>query len=157
MQQLARAGKARICGSGDLSLLLLGDGGLLQVVSDSVDVLAVGALGTVGLLLLKLLNLLLGGLNVLVAELAFVQFSDPFRSGYTYTLSLGSLVILPVVELGADLLDDAGNLVAAHGRLNAHKGAVLDDRGRAVEALGGSSSRSSRGTTLLALLSLLGS
>lgn len=150
MQQLARADefKRELCE--DLGLRLLGDGSLLHVVGGLVDILAIGAVGTVGLLLVELLNLLLGGINVLVAKLALGFFST--EAGWkTYALCLGSLVILPVVKLGPNLFNNSGNIVAAHGRVNVHKGTVLNNRGRAVEALG----TSSGGASLLALLALL--
>ncbi len=70
----------------------------------------------------------------------------------SYLLGLGSLFGLPAVELGLDLLNDAGDVLGAHRRVNSHGRAVLDNGGRAVVALGGSGS-----TDLLALLALLGS
>src|SRR5690348_10808462 len=72
--------------------------------------------------------------------------------GTTYALSLLSLVGLPVVQLSSDLLNDAGNVGAAHGGVEADEGTVLYNRRGTVEELGGGS-----GAALLALLALLGS
>ena len=70
----------------------------------------------------------------------------------THAVGLGNLVRLPVVELGLDLLNNSGNIIRAHGRINAHRSAVLNNGRRAVEGLGRAGS-----TALLSLLALLGS
>jgi hypothetical protein len=65
----------------------------------------------------------------------------------TYTLGLGSLILLPVGKLGLDLLDQLGNVLLAHGRVKRQERAVLNNGRGAVESL--------LGTTGLALLALL--
>lgn len=71
-----------------------------------------------------------------------------------YLLGLGLLVLLPVVELGLDLLNNSWDLSLAHWWIDRHGRAVLKNGWWNTEL---SRSDSWRGSSLLALLSLLSS
>lgn len=82
--------------------------GLLEVSSNTVGRVTVGVCAVLSALGLETLNLLLGLVDVLTRMLARLHCKS-FPGVDSYLLSLASLVLLPVLELGLDLLNNTSN------------------------------------------------